>query len=77
MREIVERYEGDAAQIARDLVDAANQAGGHDNITALFVAGPDFRGRSGATRPRLGVTRIRVPPPACGRDGSRSCATGC
>jgi len=59
IREIAERYAGDAAQTARHLVDAANQAGGRDNITALFVAGPAFGGRSAATRPRLGMTRIR------------------
>jgi len=59
IREIAERYAGDAAQTARNLVDAANQAGGRDNITAVFVAGPAFPGRSAATRPRLGITRIR------------------
>jgi serine/threonine protein phosphatase PrpC len=60
IREIAERYAGDAAQTARSLVDAANQAGGRDNITAVFVAGSAFRGRSGGTRPRLGITRIRA-----------------
>jgi serine/threonine protein phosphatase PrpC len=60
IREIAERYTGDAEQTARNLVDAANQAGGRDNITAVFVAGPAFHGRSAATRPRLGVTRIRA-----------------
>ena len=59
IREIAERYTGDAEQTARNLVDAANQAGGRDNITAVFVAGPAFRGRGAATRPRLGITRIR------------------
>ena len=59
IREIAERYTGDAGQTARNLVDAANQAGGRDNITAVFVAGPAFRGRGAATRPRLGITRIR------------------
>jgi PPM family protein phosphatase len=61
IRDIVERYSGDPAQIARNLVDAANQAGGKDNITALFVAGPNFRGRNGATRPRVSITRPRIP----------------
>jgi len=61
IREIVERYSGDPAQTARDLVDAANEAGGQDNITALFVAGPEFRGRNGATRPRFAATRIIRP----------------
>ena len=46
IREIVERYDGDAEQVARDLVDAANQAGGNDNITAVFVAGSEFVGSS-------------------------------
>jgi PPM family protein phosphatase len=58
--EIAEGYAGNAEAIARHLVDAANAAGGRDNITAVFVAGPEFRGRCSATRPRLGVTRIRV-----------------
>jgi serine/threonine protein phosphatase PrpC len=59
IREIAERYAGDATQTARNLVEAANQAGGRDNITAVFVAGPAFGGRTGATRPRLGITRFR------------------
>lgn len=45
VREIVESYAGDPARVACDLVDAANDAGGKDNITALFVAGAEFRGR--------------------------------
>ncbi|PWU07101.1 MAG: hypothetical protein C5B51_10725 [Terriglobia bacterium] len=59
VREIVEHYDGDAAQVARDLVEAANQAGGKDNATALFVAGPEFGERRHATRPRFGATRMR------------------
>jgi serine/threonine protein phosphatase PrpC len=61
VREVVERYDGDAERVANELVEAANEAGGRDNITAVFVAGPEFRGGSGATRPRIGTTRIRVP----------------
>jgi serine/threonine protein phosphatase PrpC len=60
IREIADRYAGDAAQTARYLVDAANQAGGRDNITVVFVAGTAFRARNAATRPRLGITRIRA-----------------
>jgi serine/threonine protein phosphatase PrpC len=58
---IVERYDGDAAFTAASLVEAANEAGGKDNITALFIAGPDFRHRSGVTRPRFSTTRLRRP----------------
>jgi serine/threonine protein phosphatase PrpC len=59
VREIVERYDGDSGWVARALVEAANAAGGRDNITVLFVAGPEFRGHAGVTRPRMGVTRAR------------------
>lgn len=61
VREIVDRYGGDPARTALELVEAANVAGGSDNITALFVAGPQFRGGTGETRPRLSTTRIRRP----------------
>jgi serine/threonine protein phosphatase PrpC len=61
VREIVESYDGDPVRVAADLVEAANEAGGKDNITALFVAGAEFRGRSGATRPRFSTTRLRPP----------------
>ena len=69
IREIVERYDGDPEQVARDLVEAANEAGGRDNITALFVAGSEFRGREGAkaspaldARARHSTTRMRGSP---------------
>ena len=60
VRRIVERYDGDSATVARALVEAANAAGGRDNITVLFVAGPEFRGHAGITRPRMGATRGRT-----------------
>jgi|SRR5579871_620169 len=59
VREIIERYDGDAEKVARELVQAANEAGGKDNTTALFVAGPEFGTSRNATRPRLAVTRAR------------------
>lgn len=60
IRAITGRYGGDPARVAAELVEAANDAGGRDNITALFVAGPKFRGGDGVTRPRFAVTRPRT-----------------
>ncbi len=54
VRAIVERYDGDASRVACELVDAANDAGGKDNTTVLFIAGPEF-GNKYATRPRMEV----------------------
>ncbi|HUK15903.1 MAG TPA: protein phosphatase 2C domain-containing protein [Bryobacteraceae bacterium] len=60
VREIVERYDGDAGRVTASLVEAANAAGGRDNISAVFAAGPEFRAlRRGTTRPRFSTTRIR------------------
>lgn len=66
VREIVESYQGDAERVAADLVAAANQAGGQDNVTALFVAGAEFRGRrpgetTGARTRPLETRPIRAP----------------
>ncbi len=60
VREIVERYDGDAGQVASELVEAANQAGGKDNTTAVFVAGAEFGASRQATRPRFATTRLRL-----------------
>ena len=59
IREIAEGYSGDAAATAYRLVAAANLAGGRDNITAVFVAAPEFRKRA-FTRPRQSATRVRA-----------------
>jgi serine/threonine protein phosphatase PrpC len=56
---IVEERAGDPNGIVRALIDAANAAGGKDNVTAVYVEGPRFvegedtralRARSSATR---------------------------
>jgi serine/threonine protein phosphatase PrpC len=73
MTELIERYDGDPEAIARTLVEAANSAGGSDNVTALFVAGSEFIGvaspamaearvRHSITRPRSGATEPSRPP---------------
>jgi hypothetical protein len=65
---IIEQYDGDPERTAQELVAAANDASGVDNITAIFVAGADFLGTSSEVmaeaRERHSVTRERVPEPA-------------
>ncbi|MBV8709567.1 MAG: right-handed parallel beta-helix repeat-containing protein, partial [Acidobacteriaceae bacterium] len=50
-------------EIAQKLVEAANASGGKDNISVIFVAGPEFR-TSGPSTPdaadRHSITRMRV-----------------
>jgi serine/threonine protein phosphatase PrpC len=63
MIQIMERYDGDATRIAQLLVEAANTAGGRDNISVIFVPGPEFLGTESASlsdgRSRHGTTRMR------------------
>lgn len=59
IRDIVDRYQGDPTRVARELVEAANEAGGKDNITALFVAGSEFRPSMREARARHATTRMR------------------
>ena len=61
---ILEHFDGDAARCAQLLVEAANAAGGNDNISVVFVAGPAFTGadstQSHAARARHATTRPRA-----------------
>ena len=60
---IVEQYEGEPSKVAQMLVEAANEAGGKDNVSVIFVAGPEFIGTASRTmaeaRSRHGATRMR------------------
>jgi PPM family protein phosphatase len=63
MLEVIERYNGDPGPVAHQLVEAANVAGGSDNITAIFVAGSEFLGNASPAaaqaRARNAVTKAR------------------
>jgi len=63
MLEVMERYNGDPAQVAHELVEAANVAGGNDNVTAIFVAGSEFLGNASPAaaeaRARNAITKAR------------------
>ena len=56
---IVRQHAGDPARVADALVDAANQAGGKDNITVLYVEAPRFAKSAGPARV---VPMARQPP---------------
>jgi serine/threonine protein phosphatase PrpC len=65
---IIERYDCDAEAVATALVDAANRAGGMDNVTGIFVAGSEFVGAESPgmaeARARHSITRPRLAAPA-------------
>jgi PPM family protein phosphatase len=67
MLDVIERYNGDPAQVAHELVEAANGAGGNDNITAIFVAGSEFLGvaspAAAEARARNAITKVREGAP--------------
>ena len=80
MLEVIERYNGDPAQVAHELVEAANVAGGNDNITAIFVAGSEFLGNASPAaaeaRTRNAITKARDSVAEDGRGkGARSKVT--
>ena len=62
MLRIVEGYDKDPNRIAQALVDAANEAGGKDNITVVFIPGSDFAAANGrSTTRRMGVVTPKSP----------------
>lgn len=60
---VLERYSGNPDATAQQLIDAANRAGGKDNVSVVFVPGPEFLGSHSQTladaRPRHAITRTR------------------
>jgi PPM family protein phosphatase len=61
--DIIERYNGDAETVTRELIEGANAAGGVDNVSAIFIAGPEFLGNSSPAaaeaRARNAITKAR------------------
>ena len=51
IREIVADYAGHPEEAVRALIDAANDAGGKDNVTAVYVEGPAFAERARRAAP--------------------------
>jgi serine/threonine protein phosphatase PrpC len=62
---IVETYDKDPQRVADALVDAANQAGGKDNITVVFIPGSDIASANGhSTTRRMGPAARQNSGPA-------------
>jgi PPM family protein phosphatase len=57
IRLTVERNASDPEAAVRELIDAANLAGGKDNVTAVLVAGEQFRAPSRGSRSSTGRSR--------------------
>ena len=49
--QIVRRWAGQPQQVVKALIEAANDAGGKDNITVVYVEGEQFASVAGAPRP--------------------------
>jgi len=60
---IIGAFDGDPQGVARRLVEAANENGGLDNVSVVFVPGPEFIGThadaNSDARARHAITRIR------------------
>lgn len=63
IKQLIGEYGGNPEIIAGKLIEAANQAGGKDNISVIFVTAPDFRPDVQPISPtpdQHSITRMRV-----------------
>ena len=57
IRRLIEHHAGDPEKAARALVEAANEAGGKDNVTVVLVETEDYGGVSAAAEPGQSSSR--------------------
>jgi serine/threonine protein phosphatase PrpC len=60
--QIVRRWAGQPQEVVKALVEAANDAGGKDNVTVVYIEGEQFASVAGASRPAE-ITRRLNPAP--------------
>ena len=53
---IVQQYSGNPSAVAEELVSAANRTGGKDNVSVIFVVGPEYPENA---RARNSITQVR------------------
>ena len=70
----METYDGDPEAVSKRLVEAANSAGGKDNISVIFIAGSEFTGADPVRR--RAVRRSPVPALIPG-EGPQAARAGC
>ena len=65
IKQMISGYRGDSDEVAERLVNAANEAGGKDNVSVIFIAGPEFSAGQQPSAPttvsdRHAITRTRM-----------------
>ena len=68
---IVETFAGHPQEVVRALIEAANDAGGKDNVTAVYVEGEQFAARRARDWPDSLAERLLTPPDGRVREGDR------
>ena len=72
INQIVARWAGRPPQVVKALIDAANAAGGKDNVTVVYVEGEQFQLSAGEEPASAAeITRRLTPAPAPERDRPR------
>ena len=61
--EMIRTYAGHPYEVVRALIDAANDSGGKDNVTVVYVEGPEF-GKAQMALPVADPLPLVTPPPA-------------
>jgi serine/threonine protein phosphatase PrpC len=65
VQEVVERHAGQPDQVVKGLIDAANAAGGKDNVSVVYVEGERFASADGRPERAADITRrLRTSPAA-------------
>jgi hypothetical protein len=64
---IVQTFAGHPRDVVRELIEAANDAGGKDNVTAVYVEGEQFAGRHAREWPN-DIVQVPLPPATAGAD---------
>jgi len=72
LHDIVKRFAGQPDQVVKELIDAANAAGGKDNVSVVYVEGERFAPPDGREARAVGeVTRRGASHPAVADDNRR------